>query len=84
MIGKKEMEPVEVNFRYDEQGKIYPIEFYWKNQRYLITSVGRRWWEDTTLHIMVMATDHRVFELIFFPNEARWCINNKRLPNTQV
>ena len=71
------MEPIDVIFRVDDQGKIYPLEFFWKERRYKITSTGRRWEEEATLHILVMIADEQVFELVYSQNESCWHLKEK-------
>jgi hypothetical protein len=71
------MEPVDVIFRVDDQGKIYPLEFFWKERRYKITSTGRRWEEEATLHILVMIADEQVCELVYSQIDSRWFLNEK-------
>lgn len=71
------MEPVEVVVRFDRQGKVLPQSFIWRQQEYMVTSMGRRWQDDQGQHILVMTPDERVNELVYVPGEMRWYL--KRL-----
>jgi len=78
------MEPIEVTFRFDPQGKIYPLGFTWKGHRYVILSVGRRWEAANDSHILVMTANERVFELVYSQNEAHWFLNFRNSPQNLV
>lgn len=78
------MEPIDVIFRVDDQGKIYPLEFYWKERRYQITSIGRRWEEGSILHILVMIADEQVYELVYSQNDSRWYLKKKSTSQKQI
>ncbi|MDI6694683.1 MAG: hypothetical protein QME21_06530 [Anaerolineales bacterium] len=66
------MQPIEVAARFEANGEIHPLQFIWHEQVYNVLSTGRRWRDETGLHILVMAAGERVFELIFQPDGARW------------
>ena len=66
------MEPIEVTARFDLEGKITPLSFTWLGRVYPVASVGRRWEDQASLHILVMAPLERVHELVFLPSEKRW------------
>ena len=74
------MEAVEVTARFDEDGKIIPQKFTWRQVKYPVTAVGRYWNDDTGQHILVMTPvpgtpGDRVFELVYTASEGRWYIN---------
>jgi hypothetical protein len=66
------MQPVEVIARFEANGKIHPTQFTWRDQVYNILSTGRRWQDESGLHILAMVSGERVVELIFQPDGARW------------
>ncbi len=68
------MEPVEVTVRFGPQGQITPLQFTWKERRYLVESTGRSWSGDDGLHMLVMAGSGAMFELVFAPGEGRWYV----------
>jgi hypothetical protein len=69
------MEPVEVTVRFDMQGKAYPQRFVWGGQVYAVNSTGRRWQDQTGLHILVMTAEAKTYELVFDPQALRWFLN---------
>lgn len=69
------MQAVEVMARWDTQGEVTPIQFRWQGSLYGIESVGRRWRDESGLHILVMPSGERVYELIFQPDQMKWFIN---------
>jgi PncC family amidohydrolase len=70
--GKNQMEPVQVEARFTQQGEVSPLSFTWNERKYLVTDVGRRWKASDGYHILVMTPGEQVFELIFQPTEQRW------------
>ena len=66
------MEPVEVTARFGKDGKIYPERFVWQGKSLRVEGVGRRWEQDGALHILVMAREGQVFELVFRPAAGKW------------
>jgi hypothetical protein len=70
--GSESMEVVEVNARYDGQGKLIPTSFIWQERMCPIESIGRRWQDDAGEHILVMVKDKKVYELLHSLIEKRW------------
>jgi hypothetical protein len=68
------MEPIEVNARFELDGKVTPLRFKWKGQDYQVEGTGRRWQAQDGLHLLVMAAGERVFELLFIPKDGQWFI----------
>lgn len=68
-------EPVAVKVRFDEQGKVTPLEFIWKGSHYTVASVGRSWDETAERHVLVMDLNAQVYELILALPEGRWYLN---------
>lgn len=66
------MQPIEVIARFEANGNIYPTQFIWRDQTYSVLSTGRRWQDETGLHILVMIAGERVYELIFQPEGMHW------------
>jgi hypothetical protein len=66
------MEPVEVIARFDLDGVITPVRFAWRQVEYPITSIGRRWDDESGQHILVMVPGDRVFELIYQTSSGMW------------
>jgi hypothetical protein len=68
------MEPIEVTARFDEHGTITPLQFTWKGGNYRVESTGRRWYDQTGLHILVEVAGGQIYELTFKSGEGRWYI----------
>lgn len=66
------MEPVEVVAEFGLDGEIRPRSFSWKGADYPVVSIGRRWEESGSRHILVMVPGDRVFELVFQPASGLW------------
>ena len=66
------MQSIEVQARFDDQGKIIPLSFTWQGQTYPVEATGRRWQDDSGHHILVMTPGEKVYELVFAPAEMRW------------
>lgn len=76
------MEPIEVIARYESgqagiAGKITPLRFTWRGHIYPVTSTGRRWQDETSYHILVMAPGpvpggEQVYELVFALERVCW------------
>jgi len=66
------MERISVTARFDENGKVSPLNFSWQGRAYLVDSTGRRWKDELGEHILTMAPGGRVFELIYNPGEGAW------------
>lgn len=69
------MQPVEVTARFDAKGKIYPLRLVLEGQEHLVVDVGRRWQDETGLHILVILSGFEAKELIYQAGEARWFLN---------
>lgn len=68
------MEALEVIAKFDEEGKITPLRFVWKDNDYLVESTGRHWEASDGKHILVMVPDGRIFELVYNLTEGRWLL----------
>lgn len=66
------MEVIEVDARFDTQGKAIPLRMTWKGQTYTFDSIGRRWEDEKGQHILVMIPAGQVYELLFVSGEGRW------------
>jgi hypothetical protein len=66
------MEAVEVVAKFDLEGVISPQRFTWQQVDCPVVSIGRRWEEGGSQHILVMVTGDRVFELIFQATSGKW------------
>jgi hypothetical protein len=76
------MEPIEVTARFELDGKVTPLRFKWKGHDYLVEGTGRGWQAEDGLHLLVMATGERVFELLFDSSQIRWFIKHPRSAGT--
>ena len=66
------MDAIEVEARFDQQGKITPLRFTWRGQTYPVESTGRQWQEQDEAHILVIVAGDRVLELVFNAGQVRW------------
>lgn len=66
------MEKIEVTARFNTEGQAFPIRFVWQAQTFLVESIGRRWEDAKSQHILVMAPGGRVFELVFVFSTRGW------------
>jgi len=66
------MELVQVTAHFDRNGEITPFEIIHGAFKYHVESTGRRWQDESGMHILVMVQTIRVFELLFIPHECRW------------
>lgn len=57
---------------FDLQGNITPHSFTWQQLDYQVSSVGRRWNDETGQHILVMVPGDRIFELLYEPLSGLW------------
>jgi hypothetical protein len=71
------MQPVEVVARFDVNGRIIPLSFSWRNNKYSVISKGRQWTDPTGQHFMVMVPGEQVFELLFIPKQLRWFLSSR-------
>ncbi len=70
------MEKIEVTARFDRDGKITPLSFTWRGQKYPVDSTGRSWVDETGQHFLVMVPGERVYELVFLPAEIHWYLKH--------
>jgi hypothetical protein len=63
---------IEVEARWDEDGRVTVRSFTWQGQRQAVTSQGRQWVADDGRHMLVMMAGERVVELVH--GEAGWRI----------
>jgi hypothetical protein len=68
------MESIEITARFDEQGTITPLHFSWKGSFQRVESIGRRWEDESGLHILVMVSSGRIYELIYKSEQGCWYI----------
>jgi hypothetical protein len=68
------MESIEVTARFDKYGKVIPLNLVWRGHRYTIDNLGRQWQAPDGLHLLVMTSSERMFELIFLSAESRWVL----------
>jgi hypothetical protein len=66
------MEEVEVTARFDQEGRITPLQLGWRGRTLPVESTGRRWDAEDGRHILAMIPGERVVELLFIPGEGRW------------
>jgi hypothetical protein len=66
------MERIRVTARFDEHGKVSPLNFSWQRRAYRVDSTGRRWKDELGEHILTMVPGGQVFELIYNPGEGAW------------
>lgn len=70
----KNMEPIELTARFDEQGTITPLHFTWNGNVLKVESIGRRWVNATGQHFLVMVFSGKIYELIYKCGEGTWFI----------
>lgn len=68
------MEPVQVEFYVDADGKVTPRSFFWHGRTHPIDSIGRRWQDEQGQHYLVMIAGGRVFELLFVSENMQWIL----------
>jgi hypothetical protein len=66
------MEPIEVTAHFDQTGTVTPLHFTWKGSPWRVESTGRRWVDEKGLHILVMISNGRIYELTFQGGDGRW------------
>jgi hypothetical protein len=64
--------PTEVEVRFEQDGRPYPLSFTWEGERLRVTSVGRTWLDDAGRHLLVMTMGDRVFELLLRRSDLAW------------
>ncbi len=70
------MERIEVTARFDQEGKIIPMSFVWKQRTYRVDSVGRQWEGDDGYHVLVMTPGNRAYHLLFGRDQGKWYLVN--------
>lgn len=76
------LQKIEVAARQDDRGKWMPLRFQFQKREWIVEDVGRRWEDDTGLHILVLAGGAQFFELVFFQHE--WFLILKKRHFSQV
>ena len=66
------MDRIEVTAHFDNEGRITPLNFMWKNRTHRIEGTGRRWEAKDELHILVMASGNQVFHIVFNCKTFLW------------
>lgn len=66
------MEPIEVTAHFDDHGTVTPLHFNWKGGHFRVESTGKRWSDDTGLHMLVMLSSGQIYELVFKGMEGCW------------
>ena len=61
-----------VEARVAHDGSLHPRAFVWRERRYAVASVGRRWTDAGEAHMLVMAEGGGTFELAFKPDSGVW------------
>ena len=69
------MELVQVTAHFNDKGEITPREIIHGASKYHVESTGRRWEDESGLHILVIVPSDRVFELLFVPNDRLWYLH---------
>jgi hypothetical protein len=72
MAAADRLHPVVVEARFDNEGQVTPQRFTWQGREYRVDSLGRRWRDESGMHILIMIPGEQVYELIFAPDETRW------------
>ncbi|HSV85433.1 MAG TPA: CinA family protein [Levilinea sp.] len=76
-------QPVPVETRTQPSGELLPVSFSWQGCSYHLADWGRRWHDDTGLHVLVTTTDHQTIELVMVSDSA-WLLNTASLPPSFV
>jgi nicotinamide-nucleotide amidase len=77
------LRPVQVEIRSAASGDPTPLSFTWQGRSFPINDWGRRWRDETGLHILVMAHAGNSFELVQAADGA-WFLNTTSLPPSYV
>lgn len=67
-------DPAEVEAAFSADGKALVRAFTWNNRKLPVVSQGRQSVDADGLHVLVMSTRERVFELLFERISARWFV----------
>lgn len=65
-------EPITVETRRDEEGRLVPITFTWREGHCVLADWGRRWSEDGVEHMLVRTGGGETFELAFDERDGSW------------
>jgi hypothetical protein len=65
-------DPLAVETRLLEGGKLEPTAFQWRGQRWTITGLGREWDEPDGRHMLVLVSDGSRFELCLTSDGSSW------------
>jgi hypothetical protein len=68
------MDPIEVTAHFDAEGTVTPLHFTWKGSLQRVESTGRRWTDETGLHLLVMVANGRIHQLLFMSDNGRWYV----------
>ncbi|HVN55851.1 MAG TPA: CinA family protein [Anaerolineaceae bacterium] len=71
---EKTMETIQVQARWDPEGRAEPSRFTWNGQEWRVDSTGRRWKDDQGEHILCMTAQGQVFELVYHPLQEIWTL----------
>jgi hypothetical protein len=61
-----------VEARFEADGKILPLAFIWREERYPVSDLGRQWETEGEQHFLVMTPNRNVYELAFVKAESGW------------
>lgn len=67
-------ERVEVEVRFEVDGRPRVQWFRWRGGDYLVTATGRSWLDHDGRHVLVIGPDERVFELLLNREELVWTL----------
>lgn len=68
------LQPTRVTARWHLNGRFEPRRFTWQENPVDVESTGRQWEDADGLHVLCMAYDGQVFELVFQLNPAGWWV----------
>ncbi len=68
------MQAIDVVARWGADGRVDPTQFVWNESVYPVQAVGRQWTDDIGLHVLVMASGGRSFELVFERAALTWSL----------
>lgn len=67
-------EPTEVEARFGVDDAVRVLSFTWKGKRWPVVSQGRQSEKAGRLHVLVMTTREKVYELAYDRQAAQWCV----------
>jgi hypothetical protein len=65
-------EIITVEARFEADGTIRPLAFFWRGARHKVASHGRQWEQGDERHYLVMTPGEQIFELVYQSAESRW------------